>query len=72
MTHSRLHGKLYDSVLILYRGHIAYHGLMNFLFHISTSRGPELFPRLAQRTPEDWHRSWTKHGSTYYAHFGLA
>lgn len=66
VTHSLRHLALYDSVLVLYRGHVAYHGTSKFLFHYFGIEQPEdLFPQLAQRQPEDWHRSWQKHGSAY-------
>ena len=66
VTHSLRHLALYDSILVLYRGHVAYHGSAEFLFHYFGVEQPEdLFPRLAQRQPEDWHRSWQKHGGAY-------
>jgi ABC-type multidrug transport system ATPase subunit len=72
VTHSLRHMELYDSVLVLYQGRLAYHGPQEFLFHYFNVEQPEeLFPRLSQRAPEEWHRSWSKHGRTYYAHFGL-
>ena len=68
VTHSLRHLALYDSILVLYRGHVAYHGSAEFLFHYFGVEQPEdLFPRLAQRQPEDWHRSWQKHGGAYSA-----
>lgn len=73
VTHSLRHLALYDSVLVLYQGHLAYHGPQEFLFHyFNVDQPEELFPRLAQRSPEEWHRSWLKHRGTYYAQFGLA
>lgn len=71
VTHSLRHLALYDSVLVLYQGHLAYHGPQEFLFHYFNVEQPEeLFPRLAQRSPEEWHRSWLKHRGTYYSQFG--
>ena len=68
VTHSLRHLALYDSILVLYRGHVAYHGSSEFLFHYFGIEQPEdLFPRLAQRQPEDWHASWQKHGVAYGA-----
>lgn len=73
VTHSLRHLALYDSVLVLYQGHLAYHGPHEFLFHYFNVEQPEgLFPRLAQRPAEDWHRSWLKHRTSYYTQFGLA
>ena len=72
VTHSLRHLALYDSVIVLYQGRLAYHGPHEFLFHYFNVEQPEdLFPRLAQRTPEEWHRSWVKHRATYYSQFGL-
>ena len=54
--------------MVLYQGHLAYHGPAELLFHYFDVEKPEeLFPRLAQRKPGDWHRSWLKHRATYYA-----
>jgi ABC-type multidrug transport system ATPase subunit len=71
VTHSLRHLALYDSVVVLFQGHLAYHGPANLLFHYFDVEKPEeLFPRLAQRKPGDWHRSWQKHRTTYYAQSG--
>ena len=68
VTHSLRHLALYDSILVLYRGHVAYHGPAEFLYHYFGVEQPEdLFPRLAQRQPADWHNSWQKHRTAYYA-----
>ena len=73
VTHSLRHLALYDSVLVLYQGHVAYHGAADLLFHYFDVEKPEeLFPRLAQRSPDEWHRSWLKHRAPYYAQSGLA
>ena len=66
VTHSLRHLALYDSIVVLYQGRLAYHGPSGFLFHYFDVETPEdLFPRLAQRKPEDWHRSWQKHRGSY-------
>jgi ABC-type multidrug transport system ATPase subunit len=68
VTHSLRHLALYDSIVVLFQGHLAYHGPANLLFHYFDVENPEeLFPRLAQRKPADWHRSWQKHRTQYYA-----
>jgi ABC-type multidrug transport system ATPase subunit len=68
VTHSLRHLALYDSIVVLFQGHLAYHGPANLLFHYFDVEKPEdLFPRLAQRKPGDWHRSWQKHRTTYYS-----
>ncbi len=72
VTHSLRHLALYDSILVLHEGHLAYHGPHEFLFHYFNIDQPEeLFPRLAMRPAADWHRSWLKHHASYYAHFGF-
>ena len=68
VTHSLRHLALYDSIVVLFQGHLAYHGPADLLFHYFDVEKPEeLFPRLAKRKPGDWHRSWQKHRTTYYA-----
>lgn len=68
VTHSLRHLALYDSVAVLYQGRLAYHGPAKYLFHyFGVDQPEELFPRLAQRKPGDWHRSWQKHRVHYYA-----
>ena len=62
VTHSLAHLSLYDSVLVLCQGHVAYHGPATFLYsYFSVENSEDLFPRLGQRSPADWHRSWQKH-----------
>ena len=71
VTHSLRHLALYDSVLVLYRGRLAYHGPPDFLFHYFDVATPEeLFPRLAERAPEEWHRSWVKYRDAYVSEIG--
>ncbi len=68
VTHSLRHVALYDSIVVLYQGRLAYHGPAKYLFHYFGVENPEeLFPRLAQRPPADWHRSWQKYRAAYYA-----
>ncbi len=72
VTHSLRHLSLCDSVLVLYQGHLAYHGSPEFLFHyFGVDKQDELFPRLVKRKPEEWHRSWLKHREVYYEQSGL-
>ena len=50
VTHSLRHLALYDSVVVLYQGRLAYHGTSDYLFHYFHVTLPEeLFPRLAER-----------------------
>ena len=73
VTHSLRHLSLCDSVVVLHQGHLAYHGKPEFLFHYFGVDGghEQLFPRLVNRKPEDWHRSWQKHREAYYEQSGL-
>ena len=72
VTHSLRHLALYDSVIVLYQGHVAYHGPADYLFHYFNCEHPEdLFPRLAQRKAADWHHSWQKNRPAYYEQTGL-
>ena len=68
VTHSLRHLALYDSILVLYEGNVAYHGPPKFLCHyFNVESAEELFPRLAQRSTGGWQQSWTKHRSAYYS-----
>ncbi len=67
VTHSLQHVSLYDSVIVLFQGHLVYHGSPEFIAHYFGIKRPEdLYPRLSERKAEDWHRSWQKHGPNYY------
>lgn len=67
VTHSLRHLHLHDSVLVLFHGHVAYHGAPDTMYHYFGVDDPEeLFPRLASREPGEWHRSWQKHREAYY------
>lgn len=68
VTHSLRHVPLYDSVLVLADGHLAYHGPGELLYHYFNVENAEgLFPRLAERPGSIWHRSWVKHRAVYLA-----
>ena len=68
VTHSLRHLDLYDSVLVLHEGVAVYHGPGEFLLHYFDVDNPEkVFPQLAKRRPEKWHRSWVKHRESYYS-----
>lgn len=67
VTHSLHHVSLYDSVIILYQGRLAYHGAPEFITHyFGIQRAEDLYPRLTERKAEDWQRSWQKHRASYY------
>lgn len=72
VTHSLQHVALYDSVIVLYQGRLAYHGSPEFITHyFGIKRAEDLYPRLTERKAEDWHRSWLKYRESYYAQSGL-
>ncbi len=67
VTHSLQHVALYDSVIVLYQGHLVYHGTPKLIAHYFGITNPaDLYPRLAQRKAADWHRSWEKYRANYY------
>lgn len=66
VTHSLTHLDIYDTVIVLHSGHLAYHGAPQFLTHYFQIEEPaDLYPQLALRKPEEWHRSWKKHRTAY-------
>ena len=72
VTHSLQHVALYDSVIVLYQGHLVYHGGPKFLAHYFGITNPaDLYPRLAERKAANWHRSWEKYRESYYQQSGL-
>lgn len=67
VTHSLAHLELYDSILVLHEGRVAYHGVPEGLTHyFSVDDTEEIYPRLAKQTSEKWRKSWLKHGPTYF------
>ncbi len=68
VTHSLRHLNYYDSVLVLIKGTIAYHGPPEYLTHYFRCDDPQdLFYQLDQRDAKEWASSWEKH-----RHFFLA
>ena len=66
VTHSLRHIDLYDSVMVLYQGHLVYHGPGKYIYHYFNVDNPEdLFPSLTQRTAAQWHSSWRKHYTAF-------
>ncbi len=67
VTHSLAHLELYDSILVLHEGTLAFHGPPEKLTHyFSVKDSEEVYPRLATQTAERWQSSWQKHGPSYY------
>jgi ABC-type multidrug transport system ATPase subunit len=61
VTHSLEGLELYDSVLVLTGGRLAYHGPPGDIAHYFSVAEPDgIYPRLAQRDPAAWHESWQK------------
>ncbi|QTN34075.1 ATP-binding cassette domain-containing protein [Akkermansiaceae bacterium] len=67
VTHSLAHLELYDSILVLHEGRVAFHGPPEQLTHyFSVKDTEEVYPRLAGQPSERWHASWGKHSDHYY------
>ena len=68
VTHSLAHLELYDSILVLHEGRVAYHGPPELLTHyFSVHDTEEVYPKLATQPSERWHSSWLKHREAYQA-----
>lgn len=66
VTHSLAHLELYDSVLVLHEGKVAFHGPPEQLTHyFSVHDTEEVYPRLASQAADRWHSSWQKHRGSY-------
>ena len=62
VTHSLLGLELYDRVVVLCAGRLAYQGPPQHLAHYFRTDDPDrVYDRLAERTGEDWDASWHKH-----------
>ncbi len=66
VTHSLAHLELYDSILVMHEGRVAFHGPPEQLTHyFSVGDTEEVYPRLATQPSENWHSSWQKHRESY-------
>jgi len=66
VTHSLRHVELYDSVLVLYEGVVAYHGPPQFLTHyFRADDAQDLYRQLEVRSGKEWSQSWKKHRSAF-------
>jgi hypothetical protein len=66
VTHSLRHLAFYDSVMVLFRGRLIYHGPPEYLAHYFSCEDPqELYGKLEQREPDDWGQSWKKHRAAF-------
>lgn len=67
VTHSLAMMELYDSVLVMNKGCVAFHGSPGTMCHyFGVSDLEEVYPRLACRNSEEWRESWSKHRGSYY------
>lgn len=67
VTHSLAQMELYDSVMVLVGGSLAYHGSPGAMAHYFGVQGfEEVYPHLQLREPAEWGLSWLKHRSDYY------
>lgn len=67
VTHSLAHLELYDSILVLHEGRVAYHGPPELVTHyFSVADTEEIYPKLATQPSERWQESWGKHREAYY------
>lgn len=65
-TCSLSHLDLYDSILVLHQGMVAYHGLPEGLTHyFDVSDTSEIYPKLAKQPAQEWQSSWEKHHQAY-------
>lgn len=63
VTHSLLGLELYDRVVVLCAGRLAYQGPPQHLTHYFRTDGPDhVYDRLTARTGDEWDASWRKHG----------
>ncbi len=66
VTHSLRHLELYDSVLVLYQGVVAYHGPSRFLTHyFRADDAQDLYSQLEVRSAKEWAQSWKKHRHSF-------
>ena len=67
VTHSLAQMELYDSVIVMVRGNLAYHGQPDLMVHYFGEKDfEEVYPKLALREPDAWRQSWLKHRVNYY------
>ena len=67
VTHSLAQLSLYDSIIVMVRGNLAYHGSPELMVHYFGEQDFEqVYPKLAMREPDEWRQSWLKHRVDYY------
>ncbi len=72
VTHSLQGLDLYDSVLVLHEGKVAYHGPPRAVEHYFSVDGAEnIYPTLMKRSSDEWQASWMKRSEQYYQNSGM-
>lgn len=67
VTHSLSQAELYDSIMVMNGGCLAYHGCAEVMPHyFGVEHLTDVYARLTLREPEEWHASWMKHRVEYY------
>lgn len=67
VTHDLSQAELYDSIMVMNGGYLAYHGPAEVMPHyFSVARVEDVYTRLPKREPEKWHNSWLSHRADYY------
>ena len=67
VTHSLAQLSLYDSIIVMVRGNLAYHGSPELMIHYFGEQDFEqVYPKLTMREPDEWRQSWLKHRVDYY------
>ncbi len=67
VTHSLAQVSLYDSIMVMVRGCLAYHGSPETMVrYFSVNEFEAVYPQLALREPQEWGQSWLKHRNSYY------
>ena len=71
VTHSLKHLNDYDSVIVLYKGVLAYEGKPQYLGHYFRVDDPnEVYGQLDSRDAEGWQNSWKKHSTAFLQSMG--
>lgn len=66
VTHSLASLEAFDSVLVMYKGRLVYHGPPKLLTHYFSVDHPEgVYLRLTQREAESWQESWNRRCDYY-------
>jgi len=66
VTHSLRHLDRYDSVAVMYRGCLVYHGASrNLARYFSVEQNSQVFTQLAKRPAVEWHALWQQYRAQY-------